>query len=199
MSGSRPRAVEPSFSFIGPPQADDPVCVVAGASRRSRSLRIVMEGPGCLRWTASMARLRTDPMQLSPCLWLSVYDNMRDDETVSGSGAGHAARAARRNAVRGRRGALGEVRRGAGGADAGASARSYSLTLHAPDGARLVGFDNAHSVRERRGPGGRRRTEQDHRHRLGTVRPYGYEDAATLLEDFWKEVDRVLRKRGSIP
>ena len=28
---------------------------------------------------------------------------------------------------------------------------SYSLTLHAPDGARLVGFDNAHAVRDRRG------------------------------------------------
>lgn len=28
---------------------------------------------------------------------------------------------------------------------------SYSLTLHAPDGTRLVGFDNAHPVRERRG------------------------------------------------
>ena len=76
---------------------------------------------------------------------------------------------------------------------------SYSLTLHAPDGSRLVGFDNAHPVRERSGPGGRRRTEHDHRHRLRAVRPYEYEDAATLLEDFWKEVDRVLRKRGSIP
>ena len=76
---------------------------------------------------------------------------------------------------------------------------SYSLTLHAPDGSRLVGFDNAHQVRERRGPSGRRRTEHDHRHWLRAVRPYEYEDAATLLEDFWKEVDRVLRKRGSIP
>ena len=76
---------------------------------------------------------------------------------------------------------------------------SYSLTLHAPDGARLVGFDNAHPVRERRGPGGWQRTERDHRHRLRTIRPYEYRDAATLLEDFWKEVDRVLRERGSIP
>ena len=37
---------------------------------------------------------------------------------------------------------------------------SYSLTLHAPDGARLVGFDNAHAVRERRGPGTRRRRRE---------------------------------------
>ena len=75
----------------------------------------------------------------------------------------------------------------------------YSLTLHAPDGARLVGFDNAHPVRERPGPGRRRRTERDHRHRLRKVRPYEYRDAVTLLEDFWKEVDQVLEEGGSIP
>ena len=34
---------------------------------------------------------------------------------------------------------------------------SYSLTPHAPDGKRLVGFDNAHAVGEGRGPGRRRR------------------------------------------
>ena len=28
---------------------------------------------------------------------------------------------------------------------------------------------------------------------------YEYEDAATLLADFWKEADQVLRERGSIP
>ena len=76
---------------------------------------------------------------------------------------------------------------------------SYSLTLHAPDGTRLVGFDNAHPVRERRGPGTRRGGERDHRHRLRTIRPYEYKDAATLLADFWKEVDEVLRERGIDP
>lgn len=49
---------------------------------------------------------------------------------------------------------------------------SYSLTLHAPDGARLIGFDNAHPVKERWGPGTRKRVESDHRHRIRTVRPY---------------------------
>ena len=39
--------------------------------------------------------------------------------------------------------------------------------------------------------------ENDHRHPLRTVGPYGYEDAATLLEGFWKEVDEVLRERES--
>lgn len=74
----------------------------------------------------------------------------------------------------------------------------YSLTLHAPDGTRLVGFDNAHPVRARPGPGRRSRAESDHRHRLRSVRPYDYRDAATLLEDFWNEVDAVLKERGSI-
>ena len=76
---------------------------------------------------------------------------------------------------------------------------SYSLTLHAPDGTRLVGFDNAHPATGQRGPGTRGRRKSDHRHRLRTIRPYDYKDAATLLEDFWNEVDAALRERGSIP
>ena len=76
---------------------------------------------------------------------------------------------------------------------------SYSLTLHAPGGERLVGFDNAHGVREGGRPGTRRRRERDHRHRLRSIRPYEYTDAAALLEDFWKEVDEVPRERGALP
>ena len=75
---------------------------------------------------------------------------------------------------------------------------NYSLTLHAPDGTRLVGFDNAHPVRGRRGPGTRRRGESDQRHRMRTIRPYESKDASTLLEDFWKGVDAVLKARGAI-
>jgi len=76
---------------------------------------------------------------------------------------------------------------------------SYSLTLHAPDGARLVGFDNAHPPRLRRGPGARKSRASDHSHRLRTVRPYDFRDATALLDDFWKTVDEVLRERGSVP
>ena len=75
----------------------------------------------------------------------------------------------------------------------------YSLTLHAPDGTRLVGFDNAHPVRERRGPGTRRRSESDHWHRLRSIGPYGYKDAATLLGDFWTEVDDFFKSKGIAP
>ena len=72
----------------------------------------------------------------------------------------------------------------------------YSLTLHGPNGDRLVGFDNAHPVRRSAGPGGKGHGAQDHRHRLKTVRPYEYKDAATLLADFWREVEAVLAEKG---
>ena len=72
----------------------------------------------------------------------------------------------------------------------------YSLTLHGPDGKRLIGYDNAHVVRPTTGPSGRSRSRQDHRHRHGRIRPYAYEDAATLLADFWRDVDAVLEERG---
>lgn len=75
----------------------------------------------------------------------------------------------------------------------------YSLTLHAPDGTRVVGFDNAHPVRERRGPGTRRRRQSDHWHRFRSIGSYDYKDAATLLGDFWTEVDGVLREKESLP
>lgn len=71
---------------------------------------------------------------------------------------------------------------------------NYSLTLHGPDGERLAGFDNAHPVGSQA-----RGDPQDHRHRLRTVRPYAYSDAAALLEDFWGLVDAVLRERGILP
>ncbi|MCY3597067.1 MAG: hypothetical protein OXG71_06465 [Rhodospirillales bacterium] len=74
-----------------------------------------------------------------------------------------------------------------------------SLVLHAPDGERLVGFDNARPVRERRGPGTRRRRESDHRHWRQSIGPYEYWCAAVLLEDFWNEVAAVLKERGSAP
>jgi hypothetical protein len=74
----------------------------------------------------------------------------------------------------------------------------YSLTLHGPDGNRLVGFDNAHSVRASQRPGGKRRGSYDHKHRFGTVRPYVFKDPASLLEDFWGEVDSVLKQKGVI-
>jgi hypothetical protein len=74
----------------------------------------------------------------------------------------------------------------------------YSLTLHGPEGSRLVGFDNAHPVSSTAGSGRRRRARHDHRHRYGETRPHDYKDAATLVRDFWAEVETVLHERGVI-
>ena len=73
----------------------------------------------------------------------------------------------------------------------------YSLTLHERAGERLLGFDNAHAIREGSGPGARTRIEYDHRHTGKQVRFYEYQDAVTLLSDFWEEVDLILKERGS--
>ncbi|WP_263377976.1 toxin-antitoxin system TumE family protein [Granulicella paludicola] len=75
----------------------------------------------------------------------------------------------------------------------------YSLTLHDGDGERLLGFDNAHAIREGSGPGARTRIEYDHKHKGERVRFYDYQDAVTLLTDFWTEVDVILKERGAKP
>jgi len=49
----------------------------------------------------------------------------------------------------------------------------YSLTLHGGDGERLLGFDNAHPIREGAGPGARTRIEFDHKHKGERVRFFG--------------------------
>ncbi len=74
----------------------------------------------------------------------------------------------------------------------------YSLTLHDPDGTRLVGFDNAHTVRPRGSQFSPRPKAADHWHRTESDegRPYEFRDAATLIEDFMNEVERVLTERG---
>jgi hypothetical protein len=73
----------------------------------------------------------------------------------------------------------------------------YSLTLHGPGNERLVGFDNAHAVRKTSGPSGKSKAENDHRHRFNTIRPYTYNNALQLIDDFWKAVDQVLQERIS--
>jgi hypothetical protein len=73
---------------------------------------------------------------------------------------------------------------------------SYSLTLHDPEGRRVLGFDNAHAVREGSGPGVRTRIAYDHQHRGHRVRFYEYQDAGTLMIDFWAEVESVLTGKG---
>ncbi|WP_235610653.1 toxin-antitoxin system TumE family protein [Bordetella sp. H567] len=72
----------------------------------------------------------------------------------------------------------------------------YSLTLHNDSGERILGFDNAHPVKERTGPGAQTRIEYDHKHKGQRVRFYTYTDAATLIRDFWQEVELILQERS---
>lgn len=66
----------------------------------------------------------------------------------------------------------------------------YSFTLHAPNGKRLLGFDNAHAL----GQTG----QYDHWHRTShdKGRPYNFIDADTLLADFYNELQRTLKELG---
>lgn len=73
----------------------------------------------------------------------------------------------------------------------------YSLTLHAPSGKRILGYDNAHAVK----PGKRsrflgRRLPFDHKHRQAgdSGVPYAFASTHQLLEDFFEEADRILKE-----
>jgi hypothetical protein len=73
----------------------------------------------------------------------------------------------------------------------------YSLTLHEPYGKRILGYDNAHAVRPpKKFKHARRRLPFDHKHRHASDKgvPYDFDTAYQLLEDFFKDVDRVLQE-----
>jgi hypothetical protein len=86
----------------------------------------------------------------------------------------------------------------ASGLPRSARSLSYSFTLHAPDGTRLVGFDNAHGVPAMGSRFKRPPDANDHWHRTENDpgRPYRFKDAETLIDDFFDEVERVLSERG---
>lgn len=71
----------------------------------------------------------------------------------------------------------------------------YSLTLHAPDNRRILGYDNAHPWVA--GPFKAARKVWDHRHERRKMLPYELRSAGQLLEDFWREVDKTLRGHKS--
>jgi hypothetical protein len=74
----------------------------------------------------------------------------------------------------------------------------YSLTLHGPDGERLVGFDNAHGVRHRGSSFRTPQVEHDPWHRTmdDAGPPYQFVSVDRLLSDFEAEVLRTLHARG---
>jgi len=63
----------------------------------------------------------------------------------------------------------------------------YSLTLHDDENERVIGYDNAHKIPNST------LVEYDHRHlKSGRIKPYTFETAHKLLEDFWKDVDKYM-------
>lgn len=61
-----------------------------------------------------------------------------------------------------------------------------------------MGFDNAHGVAPAGSRFAKRPAEADHWHRTedDPGRPYPFTDAATLVSDFFAEVERILTERG---
>ena len=75
----------------------------------------------------------------------------------------------------------------------------YALTLHRPGNDRIVGYDNAHQLKVGSGPSARSRTRAlsfDHRHFKGKITVYEFEASMKLLEDFWADVDTILKEEG---
>lgn len=75
---------------------------------------------------------------------------------------------------------------------------AYSFSLHDGEGERLLGFDNAHTVRA---PSGRKKraVEADHWHRGPGDKgvPYRFESAEKLLDDLFDAVEKVMAERGA--
>jgi hypothetical protein len=76
---------------------------------------------------------------------------------------------------------------------------SYSLTFHAADGRRLMGYDNAHGVPHRGSRYVRASPAFDHWHYDETDegRPYRFVNAENLITDFFDEIARLLKERSN--
>lgn len=75
---------------------------------------------------------------------------------------------------------------------------TYALVFRPRDGEPYVRFDNSHAVKRPGGPYVKRSKAYDHWHRSekDRGRPYNFTTATKLLEDFWREVKRVMNERG---
>ncbi len=73
---------------------------------------------------------------------------------------------------------------------------NYSLCLFDGADERIICFDNAHTIVVGSGPGKMRSKVTDHVHAGKRIRPYVYNDAETLVVDFWSAVYDFLKKKG---
>lgn len=75
----------------------------------------------------------------------------------------------------------------------------YALTLHQQNGTRVMGYDNAHAIK----PSGRFKYagqvspfDHKHRHISDKGMPYEFKDAYQLLQDFFADVDRIVKEKA---
>ncbi len=68
----------------------------------------------------------------------------------------------------------------------------YSLTLHDINNIRVLGYDNAHGIKPDKKRYGAKKTAWDHKHERNRIRAYEFESAGQLLDDFWKDVNKML-------
>src|SRR5690242_6832653 len=74
----------------------------------------------------------------------------------------------------------------------------YSLVFRPKGGRPYVRCDNAHRPARSGGRFAKRPAAYDHWHRAetGPGRPYTFTTAMQLLDDFWREMKRVMNERG---
>lgn len=72
----------------------------------------------------------------------------------------------------------------------------YCVTLHDRYNRRVLGFDNAHAVTPKRKRFGGRKVTWDHQHRRDDISGYEFESPGQLLEDFWREAERMMAEGG---
>jgi hypothetical protein len=74
---------------------------------------------------------------------------------------------------------------------------SYALVFRPRDGEPYVRFDNAHAVGRLGGRFVKGPDAYDHWHRteVDPGRPYAFTTATQLLDDFWREVKRVMTEK----
>jgi hypothetical protein len=76
----------------------------------------------------------------------------------------------------------------------------YSLSLHDRCGVRILGFDNAHPIEygAKRMVAPKRTFDHWHYDENDRGRPYEYQNAGKLMEDFWVEIEKRLHNiKGS--
>ena len=68
----------------------------------------------------------------------------------------------------------------------------YSLTLHNRNNTRVLGYDNAHGIKVKKGKFAVQKTAWDHKHKRNQVGNYEFESAGKLVEDFWNDVNKIM-------